>query len=48
MAGFEETPEDKVKGFPCPKCAKGSVTLIDGNWTCDTCDFEKIDKSEKD
>ena len=37
---FDDIPEDREQSFPCPEPGcDGCVTLIDGFWQCDTCDF---------
>ena len=41
---FDEIPENKSEGYPCPECAQGSVTIdSDGCWSCDKCDFCRED-----
>jgi len=39
---FDTIPEDAREGYPC-ECG-GSITLTDGKWCCDSCDFEKPNK----
>ena len=39
---FEEIPEDQVEGYPC-ECG-GSITLQDGIWECNLCEFKKLDQ----
>jgi len=38
--GFEDIPEDIHEGYPCPNC-NGSVTMVDDQWVCDSCDFKR-------
>ena len=38
---FDAIPEDMREGYPCD-CG-GSITLTDGRWCCDSCNFEKPD-----
>lgn len=46
---FDEIPEDKVEGYPCPDCENGSVTMNAEKtlWECDMCNFEYITKDTK-
>jgi hypothetical protein len=43
MFDEENTPE----GYRCAGC-DGSITLTDGVWYCDSCDFEATDNRKKE
>ena len=45
MSSPEDIPEDRELSFPCDDCG-GDITLHDGVWSCNGCEFEKKDTSE--
>jgi len=46
--GFEDIPEDFEISNPCPECDDGNVTLIDGKWQCDNCNYSYIPQIDKE
>ena len=43
---FDIPPDNYIESHPCPECDAGNVTLQNGLYECDVCDFKYIPSGE--